>query len=261
MVSPEQAEMLREPFPPEAIGKLPKAGTTLDYVGHAAVTDRLLRVDPEWTWEPVAWAIDGTPLWTADSGDAVMWIKLTVAGVTRYGVGICKSSAFELEKQLISDALRNAAMRFGVALDLWSKEDLGAHENATAEERSDAVAPPSAVGGRGARRAATDRAPKKPADAKPAPAVAPVAPSPQGAHAESGSPPDPDSAPFVVGQATLDNLHSRCSALQAANVDIRAARVEAELPPLANIENDDQLHGWGHLLTSLEKVANWQAVS
>ena len=32
--------------------------------------------------------------------------------------------AFEVHKQLISDALRNAAMRFGVALDLWSKEDL-----------------------------------------------------------------------------------------------------------------------------------------
>ena len=37
---------------------------------------------------------------------------------------------FELEKQLISDAIRNAAMRFGVALDLWAKEDLHAGKTA-----------------------------------------------------------------------------------------------------------------------------------
>lgn len=126
-MNPEQAKQLREPFPPEVIGKLPKAGISLDYVGHAAVTDRLLLVDSEWSWEPIAWAEDGAPLIRYGQKEASLWIRLTVCGVTRIGVGTAPPGAFELEKQLISDALRNAAMRFGVALDLWSKEALPEH--------------------------------------------------------------------------------------------------------------------------------------
>ena len=120
----EGLRRLREPFPASAVGKLPRGGTTLDYVGHAAVTDRLLEVDPLWNWEPAAFTEAGLPRIVMDGNQAVLWIKLTICGVTRLGVGICNASAFELEKQLISDALRNAAMRFGVALDLWSKEPL-----------------------------------------------------------------------------------------------------------------------------------------
>lgn len=122
----EAAKALRAPFPDTAIGKLPRAGITLDYVGHAAVTDRLLEVDPEWAWEPVAFAEDGAPLIRYDGKNATLWIRLTVCGTTRYGVGSVGVNAFELEKQLIGDALRNAAMRFGVALDLWSKEEIHA---------------------------------------------------------------------------------------------------------------------------------------
>lgn len=124
-MKPEQRDQLRAPFPPETIGHVPRAGVQLAYVGHAAVTDRLLAVDPDWTWEPVAHDDDGLPLIHQRGKDAVLWIRLTVCGVTRFGVGICQAGAFELEKQLISDAVRNAAMRFGVALDLWAKEDLG----------------------------------------------------------------------------------------------------------------------------------------
>ncbi len=112
----ERAAELRKPFPPSAIGKLPKGGTQLDYVGHAATTDRLLSVDPEWTWEPLAVDANGLPL--LDNGGN-LWIKLTICGVTRLGVGDGKSA-----KECIGDAIRNAAMRFGVALDLWSKEEL-----------------------------------------------------------------------------------------------------------------------------------------
>lgn len=122
----EQAKALRAPFPPELIGKLPKAGTTLDFVGHAATTDRLLQVDPCWSWEPLAFDADGGPLVRHEGADSVLWIRLTVCGVTRPGVGIAPTKSFELSKQLISDAIRNGAMRFGVALDLWSKEDLHA---------------------------------------------------------------------------------------------------------------------------------------
>jgi hypothetical protein len=122
-ITPEQQAALRAPFPPELIGKLPKAGTTLDYVGHADVTDRLLQVDPCWSWEPMSYGDDGAPCVQRRGDDAVLWLRLTVCGVTRIGVGIVAAKSFELEKQLISDALRNAAMRYGVALDLWSKHE------------------------------------------------------------------------------------------------------------------------------------------
>jgi hypothetical protein len=116
---------LREPFPPDAIHQLPRAGTQLDYVGHAQVTDRLLAVDPLWTWEPFALDAFGLPMIERDNGRAVMWLRLTVCGHTRPGVGIVTpGDKPEVEKELISDGLRNAAMRFGVALDLWAKGHL-----------------------------------------------------------------------------------------------------------------------------------------
>lgn len=102
----------------------------LDYVGHAQVTDRLLDVDPEWSWEPCGWTPEGTPAVRFEQGGrAVLWIKLTIGGVTRLGVGIVGSNKPECEKELIGDALRNAAMRFGVALDLWAKGDLHGEDN------------------------------------------------------------------------------------------------------------------------------------
>lgn len=112
----EAVAALRKPFDKKSVGKLPKGGTTLDYVGHAAVTDRLLAIDPLWSWEPMATDERGLPI-TDTAGN--LWIRLTVCGVTRIGVGDGKSA-----KEVIGDAIRNAAMRFGVALDLWSKEEL-----------------------------------------------------------------------------------------------------------------------------------------
>lgn len=111
-----KATALRKPFPPESVGQLPKGGQMLDFVGHAAVTDRLLTVDPDWSWEPFALGPDGLP---AVDRSGNLWIRLTVCGVTRIGVGDGKSP-----KECIGDAIRNAAMRFGVALDLWAKENL-----------------------------------------------------------------------------------------------------------------------------------------
>lgn len=120
----EQQAALRKPFDPKEIGQLPRAGIKLDYVGHAAVTNRLLEVDPEWTWEPMGFTENGLPFIKVSGSEVVLWIKLTVCGVTRLGVGSVSSTARDPEKQLIGDAIRNAAMRFGVALDLWSKEEL-----------------------------------------------------------------------------------------------------------------------------------------
>lgn len=94
----------------------------LDYVGHAALTARLLDVDPEWTWEPMATGPDGLPVFDSFGG---LWIKLTICGMTRLGYGDAQGkSGANAVKEAIGDALRNAGMRFGAALDLWHKGDL-----------------------------------------------------------------------------------------------------------------------------------------
>lgn len=133
-MTPEQAALLRVPFPPEHVGKLPRKSKSghivlLDYVGHAEVTARLLDADPEWNWEPMAKTADGLPLFILDTqGNPIgLWIRMVVGGVERIGFGSVAHDAFEPEKQLISDSIRNAAMRFGVALQQWAKSDLVAH--------------------------------------------------------------------------------------------------------------------------------------
>jgi hypothetical protein len=127
--------LLREPFPANQISKLPKGGVMLDYVGHAAATHRLLDADPHWNWEPLAMTPDGMPARDADGG---MWIKLTVCGVTRLGYGSAPNKkGGDAIKELIGDAIRNAAMRFGLALDLWHKGDLHAAATATDDEKPD----------------------------------------------------------------------------------------------------------------------------
>ena len=54
----EQQDALRAPFPKEQIQKLPTGGLQLDYVSHAWVTDRLLKVDP--TWNCISELIEGS---------------------------------------------------------------------------------------------------------------------------------------------------------------------------------------------------------
>jgi hypothetical protein len=141
---------LRSPFPPNQISKLPKetkaqiderkanrssafkcpvcggwhhrGAVHLDYVGHAALTDRLLDTDLEWSWEPLALTSEGLPAFDRTGG---LWIKLTILGVSRLGYGAADGkSGGDAVKEIIGDALRNAAMRFGAALDLWHKGDL-----------------------------------------------------------------------------------------------------------------------------------------
>lgn len=115
----EQQAQLRAPFPPEQIHTIPRKGARLDYVGHADVTDRLLAVDPSWTWEPVS-PVERETLPPSNG----LWIKLTVCGVTRIGYGDADGkTGGDAIKEMIGDAIRNAAMRFGVALDLWSKSE------------------------------------------------------------------------------------------------------------------------------------------
>lgn len=126
MTEPDVAQLakLREPFHPSQIGKLPKGGVTLEFVGHAHLTARLLEVDPLWTWEPLAYDERGLPAFDEYGG---LWIKLTVCGMTRLGYGDAGGKKGpNAVKEAIGDGLRNAGMRFGAALDLWAKGDLDA---------------------------------------------------------------------------------------------------------------------------------------
>lgn len=153
--------LLRAPFPDHQVSKLPKGTKAqnecppsekrncsvcggwhhpkiihLDYVGHAALTDRLLEVDPLWSWEPMAFTPQGLPLFDSTGG---LWIRLTVCGVTRLGYGHAAGKPFAdagaREKEIIGDALRNAAMRFGAALELWHKGELHDDNWNPAQER------------------------------------------------------------------------------------------------------------------------------
>ncbi len=153
----DRLNLLREPFKPHQISKLPKPTKAqtdevrrdfksgircelcggwhhpkvvhLDYVGHAALTDSLLDADPKWNWEHAYADETGQPVIDHDGG---FWIRLTVCGVTRLGYGDAQGkTGGNAMKERIGDALRNAAMRFGCALDLWHKGDLhsGDHDS------------------------------------------------------------------------------------------------------------------------------------
>lgn len=128
---------LREPFPAHQISVFPRnAGQRagLSYVGHAALTDRLLDSDIAWNWEPLSVDERGLPVLDEDGG---LWIRLTVCGVTRLGYGDAQGkTGGNAMKERIGDALRNAGMRFGAALDLWHKGDLHV-EKPDAEPTSD----------------------------------------------------------------------------------------------------------------------------
>lgn len=149
-------QRLRADFPADEIGKLPKgtckacrdlarsyraceshsfvrrcdvcggshssASIHLDYVGHADLTARLLEVDPYWTWQP--FTSDEIVALPPALREAGLWINLTVLGVTRPGFGDAQGKTGpNAVKEMIGDALRNAGMRFGIALDLWAKGD------------------------------------------------------------------------------------------------------------------------------------------
>lgn len=102
----------------------------LDYVGHAGITMRLNEVltPGGWEWDPVARNEDGTPKIT----NGGLWINLRIMEiaedgieiwVSKLGYGDAPGKGGDVTKELIGDALRNAAMRFGVATYLWSKSE------------------------------------------------------------------------------------------------------------------------------------------
>jgi hypothetical protein len=129
-----------------------KNGVSLAYVSHAHITKTLCEIDPLWSWEPVL-GVDGLPAIRIQHGEirrrdkppllvemATMWGKLTLLGVTRWAVGSVEAHKPDLDKELVSDFLRNAAMRFGIALSLWMKDGTSHNEpanNAPARSNDD----------------------------------------------------------------------------------------------------------------------------
>lgn len=114
----------------------------LDYVGHAEITRILIEIDPLWNWEPMAWE-DGRPKITIVNGNAILWGRLTVLGKTILGVGSASADKNDLDKELVGDFLRNAAMRLGIALALWSKAEWDEHDTAPKPARIGAETTPA----------------------------------------------------------------------------------------------------------------------
>ena len=113
---------------PKIVSKLPKGGIQLDFVGHADITRILIEIDSMWYWEPIKFDDDGLPAYRVENGMAHMAGRLVIHGVERIAIGSAPHNKPDLLKELLSDFLRNGAMRFGISLNLWTKnewEDLG----------------------------------------------------------------------------------------------------------------------------------------
>lgn len=120
----DKAKALRAPFRDDQVEAKNVGQRSYNFINHAVVTDRLIFVDPAWYWQPMAISDNGSPVLDEFNG---LWIRLTVCGVTRIGYGASEphQKGADAVKTAISDAIKNAAMRFGVALDLWGADSNG----------------------------------------------------------------------------------------------------------------------------------------
>jgi hypothetical protein len=131
------AGIVREYFhpDPEVISQREVNGHRLSYVGHAHITRILLDIDPLWSWEPLE-IRDGRPVTHLHNGqihrrdrDSIdvptvsLWGRLTIHGVSRIAVGSVDAHKPDLDKELVSNLIVNGAMRFGIALALWTGDD------------------------------------------------------------------------------------------------------------------------------------------
>lgn len=113
----------------------------LDYVGHAGITMRLNEdVGPEnWTLEPLGTLDNGLPAHTGQ----VFWVKLTILGVSKIDV----AENFKNTQEAWGDALRRAAMRFGIGTYLWSKSEYAFNQKVNSEQVAMAPEPEVPVAG------------------------------------------------------------------------------------------------------------------
>lgn len=166
-MTPEIQAALRKPFEGNQVSRFPssagkKAG--LSYVGHAAVTDRIISVDPCATWEFFPKDQYGRVLFEPITNE--VWCRLTIGGVTRSDLGVEPCTTVEgspkkggtytaleaaevqamAKQSAIANALTRAAMRFGIGLDLWHKNgDLYDAGQAPAPQAPVAVITPAQV--------------------------------------------------------------------------------------------------------------------
>ena len=126
---------------PKIVGKLPRGNIKLDYVGHAEITRILTEIDPLWKLEPIKIDDDGLPAYRVENGMAHMMGALTLLGHTRLGVGSAPHNKQDLLKELWSDLIRNTAMRFGIAVSLWSKEEWGGESDVAPKKKAPAKKP------------------------------------------------------------------------------------------------------------------------
>lgn len=113
---------LRRPFTPEAIrfkvqsvfkGKegVPIGCLIVAYIDARLASERLNRVIPG------QWSAEYKPV----EGTKLMWCRLTVDGVARTDLG---ESTKGLSKDLVSDALKRAAVQFGVAVSCYALPEI-----------------------------------------------------------------------------------------------------------------------------------------
>jgi len=214
---PDMRADLRKPFPPHLISKLPATSKrpALDYVGHAAVTDRLNHAAPDWTYhvDPVEVVFtDGTKHVVAVMG------TLTIGGVSRVEAGAVDSpSTYGQElKEAISDFIRRGAMRFGVALDLWAKEDLTSEPTATRT---------SHLGG-GSDNAGTGATQESPPASVPAPSVGTGTPQER---AREGAASKPDEAP-PVSTSSAGEVGTAPAEATGTEAEVAGEGTEASVP-------------------------------
>lgn len=121
----EAAPHLRRPFSPEAIKF--KVQTVFGgasgclvvaYIDARLAIERLNAVCPE-LWSPTYRLVDGSKL---------MWCDLTIGGVTRSDVG---DSPKGMSKDLVSDALKRAAVHFGVGVSVYALPQIALYMTGT----------------------------------------------------------------------------------------------------------------------------------
>jgi len=119
---------LSAPIPEEFIkqreGWRDRNGEThfVDYIEWHTVADLLDRIAPEWSHSVRAIVQIG--------GIVAVTAAITIQGVTREGVGTGPAESETGIKKAEHDALKRAAVKFGMARELYQKDDDGEHQPA-----------------------------------------------------------------------------------------------------------------------------------
>jgi hypothetical protein len=258
---------LRKPFDPKQVTQVDKGFGKIDTVNHAHVTNRLNHAAPGWT--------HGFSRWIEAPGKDGMTHLLAVIGWMEID-GIRHEEVGEVErpstygdeaKKAVSDFIKRAAMRFGVAIDLWAKEEL----EASAETEGPAPSSPPVP-----KQAPSEPKPPASVEGGPTPAIsgAPPNPSPsedapvssdgdsssaapnaagteaggarqepsghgEGPSGSEGSPQPPTSRHDALWDQLVQFAGTKRKALNAVNTTMKASYTE---PHIADIPPDDLEH-------------------